>query len=72
MRALKSIDEAAGLLGISPWTVRGYIRDGKLPSVRLGRRVLLTEDALEGLVAESQKPESVQAEMNETTKEARQ
>jgi excisionase family DNA binding protein len=66
MRALKSVKEAAGLLAISPWTVRSYIRDGKLRPVRLGRRVLLAEDELERLVAESQKPES---EVNETTKE---
>lgn len=54
MRGLKSVEEAAGLLGISPWTVRGYIKTGKLNPVRLGRRVLLTEDALERLVAEGQ------------------
>lgn len=55
MRALKSVDEAAGLLGISKWTVRGYIRDGKLIAVRLGRRVLLPEDELERFVAENMK-----------------
>jgi excisionase family DNA binding protein len=55
MRALKSIDEAAGLLGISPWTVRAYVREGKLKPVRLGRRVLLPEEELERLVAESVK-----------------
>jgi excisionase family DNA binding protein len=54
MRALKSIDEAARLLGISPWTVRAYVREGKLPAVRLGRRVLVTEDALERFVAQGQ------------------
>jgi excisionase family DNA binding protein len=41
MRALKSVEEAAGLLGISPWTVRSYIKTGKLKPVRLGRRVLV-------------------------------
>ena len=55
MRALKSIDEAAGLLGISPWTVRAYVREGKLKPVRLGRRVLLPEEELGRLVAESVK-----------------
>jgi excisionase family DNA binding protein len=55
MRALKSIDEAAGLLGISPWTVRAYVREGKLKPVRLGRRVLLPEEELERLVAENVK-----------------
>ena len=54
MRALKSVVEAAELLRISPWTVRSYIKTGKLKPVRLGRRVLLTDGELERLVAESQ------------------
>jgi excisionase family DNA binding protein len=55
MQPLKSVEEAAQLLGISPWTVRGYIRDGKLQPVRLGRRVLLSEQELERLVSDGQK-----------------
>jgi excisionase family DNA binding protein len=56
MRPLKSVVEAAELLRISPWTVRSYIRDGKLKPVRLGRRVLLREEELERLVAMCQGP----------------
>lgn len=59
MRPLKSVVEAAELLRISPWTVRSYIRDGKLKPVRLGRRVLVEEAELERLVAESKKGEEV-------------
>jgi excisionase family DNA binding protein len=51
MNALKSVVEAAGLLGISPWTVRSYIRSGKLMPVRIGRRVLVEEAELERFVA---------------------
>ena len=54
MTALMSIEEAAGLLRISPWTVRAWIREGRLRPVRLGRRVLLSETELERLVTESQ------------------
>jgi excisionase family DNA binding protein len=54
MKALKSVEETAELLGLSVWTVRAYIRDGKLRPVRLGRRVLLAENELERLVAEGQ------------------
>jgi excisionase family DNA binding protein len=54
MKPLKSIEQAASLLGLSIWTVRTYIREGKLRPVRLGRRVLLSETELERLVAESQ------------------
>lgn len=53
MRALKSVKQAAELLGISYWTVRSYIREGKLKAVRLGRRVLVEESELEQFVAES-------------------
>jgi len=53
MRALKSVEEAAELLGISPWTVRAYIRDGRLRPVRFGRRVLVEETELERFIASS-------------------
>jgi excisionase family DNA binding protein len=53
MKALKSVEEAAGLLGISKWTVRNYIREGKLTPVKLGRRVLMEEAELERFVAEA-------------------
>jgi excisionase family DNA binding protein len=61
VKALRSVDEAAGLLGISKWTVRAYIRAGKLQAVRLGRRVLLREEELERLVVESQQPQNGEA-----------
>jgi len=70
MKALRSVEEAAGLLGVSKWTVRGWIRDGKLRPVRLGRRVLLSEDELERFVAESQRELSIEAETNKTVEEA--
>ncbi len=53
MKHLYDINSAARLLGISPWTVRAYIRRGKLKPVRFGRRVLLEETELERLVAEN-------------------
>ena len=54
MQPLRSVEQAAELLGISRWTVRSYIKTGKLKPVRLGRRVLLAEDELERLVAQGQ------------------
>ena len=38
---LVSVADAARLLAVSENSVRNYIRDGTLPAVRLGRRVLL-------------------------------
>jgi excisionase family DNA binding protein len=43
-RLLLSIREAGALLGISPWTVRLYIVQGKIRPVRVGRRVLVEPD----------------------------
>lgn len=60
MRPLKSVVEAAEVLRISPWTVRSYIHDGKLNPVRIGRRVLLSEDELERLIAEGRKRQKPQ------------
>jgi excisionase family DNA binding protein len=56
MTKLLSIEAAAEVLSISKWTVRSYVRTGKLRPVRIGRRVLLAEAELERLIAESQGP----------------
>jgi excisionase family DNA binding protein len=48
---LVGVRDAAAALGLSHWTVRQYIRDGKIQAVRLGRRVLVEPSELENLVA---------------------
>jgi excisionase family DNA binding protein len=35
------IQEAARLTSLSPYTIRAYIKNGRLASVRVGRRVLI-------------------------------
>ena len=52
MEALLNIDKAAEKLGLSPWTLRLYLRQGKLRPVRIGRRVLLEEAELSRFIAE--------------------
>jgi len=42
--------EAAELTGLSHWTLRRYIRDGRLSAVRIGRRVLLEPASLQRLI----------------------
>lgn len=44
--------EAAAALGISHWTLRKYIRNGTVSSVRIGRRVLIEPAELVRLVAQ--------------------
>jgi excisionase family DNA binding protein len=38
---LLSVDEAAACLGVSKYTLRGWLFQRRLPFVKLGRRVLL-------------------------------
>ena len=52
-KLLLSIAEAAQVINLSPWTVRAFIKSGKLRPVRLGRRVLLEPSELERLIQES-------------------
>jgi excisionase family DNA binding protein len=42
--------EAAASVGLSPWTLRAWIRQGKLAAVRLGRRVMIEPGELRKLV----------------------
>ena len=54
MQQLHDVSSTANILGgISPWTIRAYIRQGKLRPVRIGRRVLLEESEIARFVAEA-------------------
>jgi len=44
------LKEAAETVGLSHWTLRQYIREGKIAAIRLGRRVLIEPGELERLV----------------------
>lgn len=47
---LYTILEAAKVLGVTPQTVRLYIKDGRLSARRIGRPYLISGDALKRLV----------------------
>lgn len=51
MNQLYDVNAAARQLAVSPWTVRLYIRQGKLRPVRIGRLVRLDEEELSKFVA---------------------
>jgi excisionase family DNA binding protein len=53
MEALHDVNDAARLLAVSPWTIRAYIRQGRLHPVRIGRLVRLDEQELERFVAQA-------------------
>lgn len=50
-RPALSVAETAALLGISRWLVQQAVRDGSLPSVRVGRRILIPKVRLDALLA---------------------
>jgi len=50
MNQLYDVNAAARQLAVSPWTVRAYIRQGKLHPVRIGRLVRLDEEELSKFV----------------------
>jgi excisionase family DNA binding protein len=50
-RPALSVAETADLLGISRWLVQQAVREGSLPSVRVGRRILIPKVQLEALLA---------------------
>ncbi|MFI6869729.1 helix-turn-helix domain-containing protein [Nocardia sp. NPDC050406] len=43
---LYSVEEVADRLGLHVRTVRGYVRDGKLPAVRIGKQYRIAHDDL--------------------------
>lgn len=45
-RIALTIKETAGAIGVSPGHIRNKIKAGDLKTVRVGRRVLITTDAL--------------------------
>ena len=55
-----SIPDAAAMLGLSPHTIRWYIRHGKIRPVRFGRRVSIPMAECERLAREgvSARPET--------------
>ena len=44
------LKEAAEAVGLSHWTLRAWVRQGKVQAVRLGRRVLIEPSELQRLI----------------------
>ncbi len=42
--------------GMSSWTLRTWVREGRLSSYKIGKRVFLDEDELDALLEESYRP----------------
>jgi excisionase family DNA binding protein len=52
MNQLLDVNAVAALLSVSPYTIRAWVRQGKLNPVRLGRRVLFEMSSVEDFVRE--------------------
>ncbi len=55
---LLSIDDTAICLGLSPWTIRAWLRDGKLNSHKIGKRRLIPASEVARLLEQTFKPAS--------------
>jgi excisionase family DNA binding protein len=50
MNPLYDVNQAARVLAVSPWTIRAYIRQGKLQPVRIGRLVRLEPQEIQNFI----------------------
>jgi excisionase family DNA binding protein len=46
LEPLLNVNQTAEILGISPWTLRKYLREGRLEKVHIGSRVLVERAAI--------------------------
>ncbi len=50
-QTLLDVNSAAKRLGVSPFTIRAWLRQRRLSYVKLGRRVLVPEDSISRFLA---------------------
>jgi hypothetical protein len=55
-RRLMNIDELCQEYGFKPWTIRSYCSLGKVPFVKLGRRVYFRPEDIESWLSEHFQP----------------
>lgn len=53
---LLGLDEAAEMLSLSVWTIRGWVQQGKVTTHKLGGRRLIPISEIERLIEESRVP----------------
>jgi excisionase family DNA binding protein len=64
MTQLYDVSNAAQMLAVSTWTIRAYIRNGKLRPVRIGRLVRLEGQELERFVADGKTADDINSYSN--------
>ena len=68
MKALYDVTDAAELLAVSPWTIRAYIRQGKLLPVRIGRLIRIDELELERFITNAKLKPTARTDPGQETK----
>ncbi|MFA7143069.1 MAG: helix-turn-helix domain-containing protein [Candidatus Dojkabacteria bacterium] len=57
---LFTVTETADTLGITPQTVRAYIKQGKLKGQRIGRPILITENSIKKFLNGGAEPQQTE------------
>jgi len=58
---LFTVTETADTLGITPQTVRAYIKQGKLKGQRVGRPILITENSIKRFLNGGVEPQQTES-----------
>ena len=56
MEKLYTVEEAAGALRLSKWTIAKWLSEGKLPRTKIGSRTVIRESDLQAFVARCNAP----------------
>jgi excisionase family DNA binding protein len=56
VECLLTVDQAGELLGVSPYTIRSWIRSGKIRPTRLGRLVRIEKAELKRFIESGKSP----------------
>ncbi len=56
MPKMLTVEEVAAALHVSNQTAQRYVRTGKLPATKIGRRYLIPENAVEEMLEPTQEP----------------
>lgn len=58
----RNVYTVAEMLGVGHHTVRQWIRQGTLEAIKIGRRVLIPQSAIDNLIAEAKKGAVIEQE----------
>lgn len=56
MPKMLTVEAVAAALHVSDQTVQRYVREGRLPAKKIGRRYLIPEDAVEAMLEPERTP----------------